>query len=190
MGGILALKKDECHAAPTHLLAEDGTYNTAYLKKYLPGTDVDLICIAERQQGVVSRDGFGLRDLPGRSFINRQKGSGTRMLLDYELRKSGIDPVTIPGYEREVTTHIAVALAVKSREADAGVCVYSAAKALGMPFVPVAYERYELAIRRQHANDPRLVALIEAIRSPAFRDILDRLGGYETKDTGVIRPGQ
>jgi putative molybdopterin biosynthesis protein len=189
MGGILALKKDECHAAPTHLLADDGSYNTSYLKKYLPGTDVDLVCIAERQQGVVSRDGLAFRDLPGHSIINRQKGSGTRMLLDYELRKTGINPSTIPGYEREVTTHIAVALAVKSGEADAGMCVYSAAKALGLSFVPVAHERYELAFRRDHAGDPRLAALIEAIRSPVFSGILGRLGGYETGETGRIRSG-
>jgi putative molybdopterin biosynthesis protein len=190
MGGILALKKDECHAAPTHLLADDGTYNTTYLQKFLPGTEIDLICIAGRQQGIVSREGLTLADLPGRQFINRQRGSGTRMLLDYELKKVGIDPAAIPGYEREVTTHIAVALAIKSGEADAGMCVYSAAKALGLPFVPVAQERYELAIRREHANDPRITALVKAIQSPAFRDILIRLGGYDTSETGQQRPAQ
>jgi putative molybdopterin biosynthesis protein len=88
-----------------------------------------------------------------------------------------------------VTTHIAVALAVKSGEADAGMCVYSAAKALGLPFVPVASERYELAFRTGHAGDPRLTALIGAVRSPAFRTILDRLGGYETTETGTLRTG-
>jgi putative molybdopterin biosynthesis protein len=187
MGGILALKKDECHAAPTHLLADDGSYNTVYLRKYLPGTDIDLLCVAGRQQGIVSRDGIGLSDIPGRTFINRQNGSGTRILLDYELKKTGIDPSSIPGYEREVTTHIAVALAVKSGEADAGMCVYSAAKALGLPFVPVAQERYEIAIRREYLDDPRLIALVEAIRSREFRAVLDRLGGYDTTETGLQR---
>lgn len=187
MGGILALRKNECHGAPTHLLSDDGTYNTEYCRKYLPGTGTNLLCIAERQQGVVSRDGLSFKDLPGRQFINRQKGSGTRMLLDHELKKAGIDPALIPGYEREVTTHIAVALAVKSGEADAGLCVYSAAKALGLPFVPVASERYELAFRQENADDPRLATLIEAVRSPAFAEILSRLGGYVTKDTGMIR---
>lgn len=187
MGGIIALKKDECHAAPTHLLSPDGTYNALYLQKFLPGTAVDLICVAGRQQGVVSKNNLTFADLPGRSFINRQKGSGTRMLLDYELLKAGIDPAAIPGYEREVTTHIAVALAVKSGEAEAGLCVYSAAKALGLPFVPVAQERYELGIRREHADDPRIRALVRTIRSPAFKAILDRLGGYDTTETGSVR---
>jgi putative molybdopterin biosynthesis protein len=189
MGGIIALKKDECHAAPTHLLADDGSYNAAYMKKFLPGTEVNLLCIAERQQGIISRDGLAFRDLPGRTFINRQKGSGTRMLLDYKLKEAGIDPSSLPGYEREVTTHIAVAIAVKSGEADAGMCVFSAAKAMGLPFVPVANERYELAFRKEHADDPRLTVLIEAIRSPVFKEILGRLGGYETGETGRIRPG-
>ena len=187
MGGILALKKDECHAAPTHLLSDDGSYNTVFIRKYLPGTGVDLLCIAGRQQGIVSRDGLGFSELPGRSFINRQKGSGTRILLDYELKKAGIDPSALPGYEREVSTHIAVALAVKSGEADAGMCVYSAARALGLPFVPVAQERYELAFRKEYADDPRLTALITAVHSPEFKKILNNLGGYDTKETGLIR---
>jgi molybdate-binding protein len=190
MGGIIALKKDECHAAPVHLLSPDGTYNTAYIRKYLPGTETDLICVAGRQQGIVSRDGLALPDLPGRTFINRQKGSGTRMLLDYELKKAGIDPSSLPGYEREVPTHIAVALAVRSGEADAGMCIYSAAKALALPFVPVAQERYELAIRREHREDPRLRTLIDAVRSQEFRTLLERLGGYDTKETGIQRPGE
>jgi putative molybdopterin biosynthesis protein len=109
------------------------------------------------------------------------------MLLDYELKKAGIDPSDLPGYEREVTTHIAVALAVKSGEADAGMCVYSAAKALGLPFVPVAREQYELAFRREHADDPRLNVLLGAIRSPGFKAILSRLGGYDTTETGAQR---
>ncbi|MFA6333456.1 MAG: molybdopterin biosynthesis protein [Methanoregula sp.] len=187
MGGILALRKDECHAAPTHLLDDEGSYNISYLKKYLPGTAVDLICVAGRQQGVVSRSGLTFAELPGRAFINRQKGSGTRMLLDYELKKTGIAPISLTGYDREVTTHIAVALAVKSGEAEAGLCVYSAAKALGLSFVPVSQERYELAIRKEHADDPRVRALVAAIRSPAFKAILERLGGYDTTETGTLR---
>ena len=187
MGGILALKTNECHAAPMHLLAEDGDYNIPYLSKYLPGEEVVLICVAERQQGIVSKDGIGFDDLPGHLFVNRQRGSGTRMLLDHQLKQNGIDPSKIRGYEREVTTHLAVALAVKSGEADAGMCVYSAAKALGLRFIPVASERYEIAIRREHLDDPRVSKLCDTLVSPAFRQILDRLGGYDTKETGVRR---
>lgn len=187
MGGLLALKKDECHAAPTHLLSEDGSYNTHYLEQLLPGQGIVLTCVAGRQQGIVSRDGIAFADLPNHTFINRQKGSGTRMLLDHELKKAGMDPARIRGYEREATTHIAVALAVKSGEADAGMCVYSAAKALGLPFVPVAQERYELAVRKEHADDPRVAALITTIQSAEFRAILSRLGGYDTAETGTQR---
>ncbi|MFY9801146.1 MAG: molybdopterin biosynthesis protein [Methanoregula sp.] len=187
MGGILALKTNECHAAPMHLLAEDGDYNIPYLRKYLPGEEVVLICVAERQQGIVSKDGIGFDALPGHVFVNRQRGSGTRMLLDHQLKQKGIDPSKIRGYEREVTTHLAVALAVKSGEGDAGMCVYSAAKALGLRFIPVASERYEIAIRREHLDDPRVSKLCNTLVSPAFRQILDRLGGYDTKETGVRR---
>jgi len=187
MGGILSLKKDECHAAPTHLLSPDGSYNTAYLHKYLPGIETGLIFVAGRQQGIVSRENLSLEELPGHLFVNRQKGSGTRMLLDFELKKAGIDPTVIPGYEREVTTHIAVALAVKSGEAEAGMCVYSAAKALGLPFVPVVEEHYELAFRGDHTDDPRLKSLFGVIRSEPFAKVLTRLGGYDPTRTGSLR---
>lgn len=187
MGGILALKKNECHAAPIHLLADNGDYNIPYLQKYLPGEEVVLLCVAERQQGIVSKDGIGFDDLTSHTFVNRQRGSGTRMLLDHQLRLNGIDPSEIQGYEREVTTHLAVALAVKSGEADAGMCVYSAAKALGLRFIPLASERYEFAIRREHLEDNRVSELCETLVSSAFSDILEHLGGYDTKETGVRR---
>jgi putative molybdopterin biosynthesis protein len=185
MGGILALKKDECHAAPMHLLAENGDYNIPYWK-YLPGGNYTSLCRGT-PQGIVSRDGIEFNDIPYHRFINRQRGSGTRMLLDYQLKLRGIGYEEIRGYEREVTTHLAVALAVKSGEADAGMCVYSAAQALGLPFRPVATERYEIAIRRGHLDDPRVAELCIAVTSPAFRETMDRLGGYDTKETGVRR---
>lgn len=187
MGGLIALKRNDCHAAPIHLLAPNGDYNIPFLEKYLPREEVSLICVAGREQGIVSREGFSLEDLPGRSFINRQKGSGTRMLLDHELKLRGISKDEIPGYDREATTHIGVALAVKTGEADAGLCVYSAAHALGLPFVPVAQERYEIAIRREHMEDPRIHAIVSAIRSPQFKEVLNNLGGYDDSITGVLR---
>ncbi len=187
MGGVIALKKGECHAAPMHLLAPDGSYNTYYLDRYMPDADLVLLCVAERQQGVISRDGLGFDDLPGRTFINRQRGSGTRILLDHCLSARGIDPASIPGYAREVTTHLAVSLAVRNGEADAGMGVYSAAKALGLRFVPVARERYELAMHRAVLDDPRLAALVETVSSEAFKEVLRDLGGYDTDETGALR---
>lgn len=187
MGGIIALMNDECHAAPMHLLAKDGSFNIPYLEKHMPGQEIVLVCVAERQQGVISRDGLGFEDLTNHTFVNRQKGAGTRILLDFELQKRGIDPLDIRGYDREVTTHLAVALAVKSGEADAGMGVFSAAQALHLRFVPVATERYELAIRASHMADPRVKALVETIGSPEFKAVLERLGGYDTRETGVQR---
>jgi putative molybdopterin biosynthesis protein len=187
MGGLMALKKGDCHAAPMHLLCDSGDYNTCYLEKYLPREDLVILTVAGREQGIVSKDGTGIDGLKGRQFINRQKGSGTRILLDYELKKRGIDPASIPGYDREVTTHSAVGLAVKTGEADAGMCVYSAAKTLGLKFVPVGNERYEIVVRKEHLSDPRVTALFETVSSPEFIGTLDRLGGYDTSETGHRR---
>jgi len=188
MGGLLALKKNECHAAPMHLLSDDGTYNTSYLNKYIPDQELVLLCVAERQQGIVSREGLTFDDIPAHTFINRQKGSGTRLLLDHLLKEKGIAPETIQGYERELTTHFAVALSVKTGEADCGVCVYSAAKALGLPFVPIGTERYELVARRSVLDeDPRLSAVFDMVASEEFKRILLSLGGYDVSETGVRR---
>ena len=187
MGGILSLKRGSCHAAPMHLLHPSGEYNLPFLSQYLPGEDITLVCVAGREQGIVSHDGLSLSDLPSHTFVNRQKGSGTRILLDYELGRQGIDPGSIRGYDRELTTHIGVALAVRQGEADAGMCVYSAARALGLSFVPIGKERYELAIRSDDLADPRIRTLVDAIRSERFREILRDLGGYDTTCTGQLR---
>jgi putative molybdopterin biosynthesis protein len=187
MGGLLTLRKDECHGAPMHLLAPDGSYNIPYLKKYLPKEELILLCVAEREQGVISREGLVFHNLPGHRFVNRQKGSGTRMLLDHLLAREGIDPATIPGYEREVTTHLAVALAIKNGEADAGIGVYSAARAYGLAFSPLGTERYEIVTRRGRREDERMRLLFRTVSSEEFRTILRDLGGYDVTDTGVER---
>ena len=187
MGGLLALKKRVCHGAPMHLLAEDGSYNLPYLRRYLPDEELVLLCLAGREQGVISREGLSLEDLPGVRFANRQKGSGTRILLDHLLREKGIAPSSIPGYDRELTTHLAVALAVKTGEADAGLGVYSAAKALGLSFTPVAREPYELIFPAAGWEDPRVRALAAAVNSPPFREALGSLGGYDLSLAGRLR---
>lgn len=188
MGGLIALKKGECHAAPMHLLAPDGSYNTGYLSRYMPGEELVLLGVAGRQQGVVSAEGMDLSDLPGHWFANRQRGSGTRMLLDHLLEKERIDPADIPGFDREYTTHLAVALAVKTGEAEAGICVYSAAHALDLPFVPIGTERYELVMKREVLEaDDRVGELCRIVSSEEFKTVLERLGGYDTDITGVLR---
>ncbi len=188
MGGVLSLKQDTCHVAPMHLLADDGTYNTRYLEKYLPGTPLTLICGAEREQGIIAPEPITFDELPGKRFINRQKGSGTRILFDHLLKEKGTDPATIEGYDHEATTHLAVALAVRSGEAEAGIGVYSAAKALGLAFTPIGTERYELVTRTTtYETMPEVRMLFDTVASDDFKETLHRLGGYRTEKTGIIR---
>lgn len=187
MGGLLALKRQECHAAPMHLLGPEGDYNVPYLRKYMPDARLALVTVALREQGILSRSGIGFEELPMHTFVNRQRGSGTRILFDRLLAERGMDPGQIAGYDREVTTHLAVALAVKSGEADAGMGVYSAARALGLEFVAVARERYELALHRDTLEDGRVQAMLAALRSEPFREVLRRLGGYDTTGIGALR---
>ena len=179
MGGIFALRRGHCHAAPMHLLAPDGDFNVPFLRQYLPDRQVLLVCVAERQQGIISRDGLGIEAITEHTFANRQRGSGTRMLLDRWLAVHGIDPAIIKGYNREFTTHLGVAVAVKSGEAEMGLGVYSAAQALGLAFSPVATERYELALDPGSLEEPRVAALVDAISSDAFRARLEAIGGYD-----------
>lgn len=188
MGGVLSLKQDTCHVAPMHLLAEDGTYNTRYLEKYLPETPLTIICCAEREQGIIAPEPVTFDELPGKRILNRQKGSGTRILFDHLLKENNIDPADITGYEREATTHLAVALGVRSGEAEAGIGVYSAAKALGLSFTPIGTERYELVTRTETYEEmPEVRQLFDTVASDAFKEILHRLGGYRTEETGIIR---
>ena len=187
MGGIFALRRGHCHAAPMHLLAPDGDFNVPFLRQYLPDRRVLLVCVALRQQGIISRDGLGIEAIAGHTFANRQRGSGTRMLLDRWLGEHGVDPTSVAGYDREFTTHLGVAVAVKSGEAEMGLGVYSAAKALGLAFSPVATERYELALDPTSLEDPRVAALVDTISSEPFRARLEAMGGYDLTCTGERR---
>lgn len=188
MGGLLSLKRGNCHLAPMHLLADDGEYNIPYLQKYLPDEDLVLICVAEREQGIVSRDVLGFDDITSHRFINRQRGSGTRMLLDHLLKQKKISPESITGYDNEATTHLGVCLAVQSGDADLGMAVNSAARAFSLPFIPVGAERYELVTtRKMFEEDPRIRAIVDMIASQKFKEVLIHLGGYDIENTGVIR---
>lgn len=188
MGGMQALRQGNCHLAPMHLLAGNNEYNVPFLQKNLPDRDLVLICVGERQQGIVSRDILGFDDITRYRFINRQKGSGTRTLLDHLLKEREISRNKIQGYDEEVSTHHGVCLAVQNGDADLGMTVYAAARAFSLPFIPVARERYELVTTKQlYDKDQRIRKIFEMIASRQFREVLIHLGGYETENTGVIR---
>jgi len=192
MGGLMAIKRGACHIAGSHLLdSEDGTYNISYIRKYLPGRPIKLVNLVHRDNGLIVRRGNpkairGIEDLTRSevSFINRQGGSGTRILLDYRLRQLGIDPAAIKGYGTEEFTHMSVAVAVLSGSADAGLGIYAAAKALGLDFIPVVTETYDLVIPAEHYGTENIRVLLDIIASAEFKRRVEALGGYSTRHTG------
>jgi len=191
MGGLMALKRGEAHIAPTHLLNEaDGVYNVAYLKKIF-SQPMALIKGVNRIQGIIVEKGNPLNintvnDLVGKRYINRQRGAGTRVLFDYLLKKEGISAEDIKGYDREGATHMAVAAAIQGGSADAGMGILSAAKALGLDFVPVGNEEYDFAIPVKYLELPHVQKFISVLKSDAFREKLEALGGYSAENTGKI----
>jgi putative molybdopterin biosynthesis protein len=190
--GIIALKKGYAHMAGSHLLDPvTGEYNIPYIQKYLSEIGVKIIHFAYRQQGFILPHGNpqGIRYLSdlvgdGIRFINRQRGSGTRVLLDYLTKKDGIEGAQIKGYEEEEYTHLGVAVAIESGRADVGLGIYSAAKALGLDFVPLEQERYDLIIPQAFFDNPQVQKVIEVLRSEVFRTQIAGLGGYDTSRMG------
>jgi len=194
LGGILALQRGETHIAGTHLLDPDtGTYNIPDIERAIPTVPVVLVHLARREQGLLVRQGnpkgiAGLEDLAkqGITFINRQPGSGTRVLLDFELKRLRVDPAAIRGYEREEFTHMAVGVAVASGLADVGLGVRSAANALGLDYIPVGEEQYDLLFLRPFFESERGGKLMEVIRSEGFKKGAEALGGYRTRSAGEV----
>jgi putative molybdopterin biosynthesis protein len=191
LGGLLALARREAHLAGCHLLEEaTGEYNRPFVAQHVPEQAV-AVNLVYRQQGLLVPSGNpkGIRDWtdltrPDVSFINRQRGSGTRVLLDLELRRRGIDPGAIEGYEREEYTHTGLAAAIRAGTADVGLGLYSAARALGLDFVPVAEERYDLIIPERELGTERIARLLDVVRSAAFREAAAGMGGYDTRQSG------
>lgn len=194
MGGLMAVKKGVCHMAGSHLLdTEDGSYNIRYLEKYLPDMDVRLVNLVLRDQGFIVPKGNpkqinGVEDICREDirFINRQSGSGTRILLDYRLEQSGIDTGLITGYEIEEFTHMSVAVAVLSGTVDVGLGIYAAAKALGLDFIPMVTEQYDLVIPQIYIDMQQMQILLDIINSGIFKKRVEALGGYSTNKTGTI----
>lgn len=192
LGGLMALKRRDAHIAGTHLLDEaTGSYNRPFIERLLPDEELVLVHLAYREQGFILPVGnpLGLQELrdllrPEVRFINRQKGSGTRVLLDYQLQQQGLDSSSIVGYEREAFTHMAVAAAILSGSANVGLGIFAAARALGLAYVPLFSERYDLAIPRRHWASSRLDPLRRTLADPAYQAAVAALGGYDVAQMG------
>jgi putative molybdopterin biosynthesis protein len=192
LGGLMALRKGTCHMAGSHLLdTETGEYNVAYVKRYLKGISVSIFHLVLRDQGLIVARGNpkgieGINDLTSDdiAFVNRQAGSGTRVLLDYKLEQLGIKPESIKGYGHEEFTHMAVAVDVLSGAADCGLGIFAAARALGLDFIPIEKEQYDLIIPSSILDHRNIQAILETIDSRSFRERVSELGGYDPSRSG------
>ncbi|HEY2762544.1 MAG TPA: molybdopterin biosynthesis protein [Pseudonocardiaceae bacterium] len=200
LGGLVALRDGLCHLAGSHLLDPDtGEYTLPYLPRVLGAgaEEVAVVRLVHRDQGLIVAAGnplglTGLDDLAGLDdldrgrlrYVNRQRGAGTRVLLDHELRRRGRSPAEVAGYEREEHTHLAVAAAVAAGRADAGLGILAAARAFGLDFVPVVQEPYDLVLTRQAYESELLAPLWDLLADPDFRDSVEALGGYSCVETG------
>ena len=195
MGGIIAIKKREAHIAGLHLIDEEtGEYNIPFVKRFLQGEKLVLINLVYREQGFIVKKGNPknikeVKDLLKEDvvFINRQQGAGTRILFDNLLKKAGIHPSQIKGYNNEEYTHMGVAQAVASGRADVGLGIYAAAKALDLDFIPITKERYDLLILKEFLEFEGIKALLFIIKEDEeFRKKVVALGGYDVKDMGKV----
>lgn len=194
MGGIMALRNGETHIAPIHLLDEkSGEYNEAFIKKYFKGRNIAYIKGVKRQQGLIVKKGnpreikefkdIGKEDLV---FINRQKGSGTRILTDYLIKENSMDRSQVIGYDREGNTHMAVSSAVASGTADVGIGVYSAGQIMDNDFIGITEEEYDFALDAELLEDEKIKKFISILKDENFRKRLEKLGGYNTESSGEV----
>jgi putative molybdopterin biosynthesis protein len=194
LGGLVALRDGLCHIAGSHLLdPETGEYTLPYVDRVFGGArpDVAVVRLVERSQGLIVAPGNpleieGLADLhrPGVRYVNRQRGAGTRVLLDVMLGKLEITPSSVEGYAREEPTHLAVAAAIASGRADTGVGIMAAARAFGLDFVSLAVEPYDLVVAPGAMESPQLAPLWSLLQSDRFKASVEELGGYSTKEMG------
>ena len=197
LGGLIALARGECHFAGSHLIdPETGKFNHASVRRYLPQTAVQLITLVEREQGLLVAPGNPLRiktlaDLVRKDmrYVNRQRGAGTRVLLDYELGKLGIAAAAITGYEHEEYTHLGVAVAISSGIADCGLGIHAAASALELDFLPLTRERYDLVVPEASLDGALLQPLLALLTDAQFRAAVSARPGYHVELMGERRPG-
>ncbi|MBK7894456.1 MAG: molybdopterin biosynthesis protein [Anaerolineaceae bacterium] len=194
LSGLVALRRGECHLAGSHLLdPETGIYNQSTVRRYLPGEDVVLLTLVGREQGWLvpagnpkKIAGWAAAAREDVQLVNRQRGAGTRVLLDYELGKLGIAPEQVRGYGREEYTHLAVAAAVVSGTADFGLGIQAAARALKLDFVPLAHEQYDLVMTRQTFESERIRPLLDLLNDDGFRTAVAAMPGYDVSVMGNV----
>jgi putative molybdopterin biosynthesis protein len=194
LAGLIALRRGEAHLAGCHLLDEEtGEYNLVYIRQYLPGIALKLVLLAMRQQGLMVRRGnpkkiVSLEDLaqPGVRMVNRQQGAGTRVLLDYHLKKLKLSPDAINGYDQEEYTHLAVATAIASGRADTGLGIAAAAQALDLDFIALFEEPYELAIPTEVYQGELVKPLLDILNEPVFQAAAAQIPGYDVSQMGKV----
>jgi molybdate-binding protein/DNA-binding transcriptional regulator YhcF (GntR family) len=197
--GLLALGRGEAQLAGLHLLdVATGEYNRPSVRRLLPGINVRLITLVEREQGLIVRRGnpLGVRDIAGLArpalrYASRQPGSGTQLLLEHLLAQHGLTLAQIRHVIGPLNTHLAVAAAVAGGRADVGLGIHAAARALDLDFIPLATERYDLAFRQEEDNSAWVAALLETLASPALRAEIETLPGYDASHTAwMVYPRQ
>lgn len=194
LGGLMALRKGTCHIAGSHLLdTRTGQYNLSYIRRYLKGKHISVFHLVLRDQGLIVTKGNpravkGISDLSRGdvTFVNRQAGSGTRVLFDYKLDQQGMEPKSIKGYDHEEFTHMAVAVDILSGAADCGMGIFAAAKALDLDFIPLEREQYDLIIPTDMLDLPNVRAVLETIQTQDFRKRVESLGGYDPSKSGQL----
>ncbi len=194
LGGLIALEEGKADFTGCHLWdAETGTYNVPFISRLLPGKRVSLLTLAERSLGLILPPGnplkvTGLQDLvkPGIKFINRQSGSGTRVWLDYQLKTIGLEGDGIVGYGNERSTHSEIAQAIAEGGANAGIGLEASSRALGLDFIPLALESYQLVARSENAAQNPLKKLFHWISTAEAKKIITQIPGYITFRTGEL----
>lgn len=194
IGGLISLQRGEAHLAGSHLLdPASGEYNFAYIDQYMPGIPAMVLGLVHRQQGLIVAPGNpkGLHELRALAreditFLNRQRGAGTRILLDYHLEKLDLQPESIRGYDQEEYSHLTVAAAVASGRVDCGLGICAAAAALELDFVPLYHERYDLVVPKRHYDSPKLKPLLDLLHDIEFRKAVQSLPGYNTEPMGSL----
>ena len=191
--GLRLMSESRSDVAWCHLFDPDtGTYNIPYISSRMADKKIAVIHLFYREIGLLvspdaSKNIKKFEDIAsGIKFINRQKGSGIRIFLDYNLKKSGIDSSAITGYENEVNTHFEIGLSILSGKADAGISSVAISKLLGLPFVPLARESFDMVVGKDTFFEKGIRAFIESLQSKKFRKTVEPLGDYDFADSGKI----